>query len=180
LQGDLLAAELTVEQGSTTPDELSFLKALVAETTHLAGPIIEIGSLFGFTTIELALAKQKDKKLIAVDYFIWNPWGLNPTEHRKLAERVLRVAGVHLSVELVAADKNEFYKVYDGSAPSLVFLDAIHSYEETRKDIEWALKVGCRHIAGHDYKPEFPGVVGAVDAYGRPEVHGSVWVLRRD
>jgi len=36
------------------------------------------------------------------------------------------------------------------STPAMVFVDAVHDYPETKKDIEWAQKVGARIIAGHD------------------------------
>ena len=50
----------------------------------------------------------------------------------------------------------------------MVFLDAIHDYEETKKDIEWARLVGAKIIAGHDYCDEFPGVKQIVDEMGGP------------
>jgi hypothetical protein len=60
-----------------------------------------------------------------------------------------------------------------------VFLDADHSYEETRSDIEWALAAGARIIAGHDYSVEHPGVVRAVDEVATPAVTERVWLIRR-
>jgi len=78
----------------------------------------------------------------------------------------------------LSMDKNKFYESYRGPAPAMVFLDAVHDYEETSKDIEWAQRAGAPIIVGHDYCDEFLGVKQAVDQYGGPqESAGSVWVL---
>jgi hypothetical protein len=75
-------------------------------------------------------------------------------------------------------DKNEFFAGYRGAAPAMVFLDAVHDYEETKKDIQWARSVGAKIISGHDYCKEFPGVKQAVDEFGGPrQSAGTVWRL---
>jgi hypothetical protein len=91
---------------------------------------------------------------------------------------VLRVATALLNVKLITQEKGEFYRTYEGIAPSMVFLDAIHTYEETKIDIQWAKNAGCHLITGHDYSPDFPGVVRAVAESGIPEVRGTVWAIR--
>ena len=60
----------------------------------------------------------------------------------------------------------------------MVFIDADHSYEETRKDIEWAKRIKAGLICGHDYKEGCAGVIRAVDELGgvREKVE-SLWVL---
>lgn len=75
-------------------------------------------------------------------------------------------------------DKNLFYATYWGPAPSLVFLDAIHTYEETKKDIEWAKSVDAALIVGHDYIDRFPGVKKVVHEFGGPkQIAGAVFLL---
>jgi hypothetical protein len=60
----------------------------------------------------------------------------------------------------------------------MVFLDAMHDYEETKKDILWAQSVSASIISGHDYCDEFAGVKQIVDECGGPcELGGTVWVL---
>jgi hypothetical protein len=57
-----------------------------------------------------------------------------------------------------------------------VFLDAIHTYEETAADIAWAKKVNASIICGHDYYDVFPGVIQAVDEVGGPKcLAGTLW-----
>jgi hypothetical protein len=54
---------------------------------------------------------------------------------------------------------------FENASLDLVFIDAIHTYESVKKDIEtWLPKVrvgGC--LSGHDYSVEFFGVIQAVN-----------------
>lgn len=173
-------SDLDLVTGSATDEDLAFLRRLVAASVAHDGPIVEIGTLAGRTTIEIALAKAAHQRIITVDVFAWNPWQLSDTDHRALAAHSLRYLTATGHVEQIVADKADFYREYKGPAPSLVFLDAIHTYEETQKDIAWALGAGAAMVAGHDYSTEHPGVMQAVDELGGPvEVCGSVFLLRR-
>ena len=49
---------------------------------------VEIGTLFGFTA-RAVKAASPGVRVIAVDNFCWNPFGLNPDEHEAFAHRVL-------------------------------------------------------------------------------------------
>jgi hypothetical protein len=40
------------------------------------GPIVEIGTLFGYSTLVMCVAKGPFRKLLTVDSFVWNPVGL--------------------------------------------------------------------------------------------------------
>jgi predicted O-methyltransferase YrrM len=160
------------------PDGLELLKKLVRESTQYDGPIIEIGTLLGITATHMALVKQSRQKIITVDNYCWNPWGLPADAHHALARQVLLYLTSCGEVQQLRMDKAEFYDSYRGPAPALVFLDAWHTYEETKKDIEWAIRCGAQLIAGHDYCDQFDGVRQVVDEYGGPRtLAGTVWVL---
>ena len=164
--------------GSVQPHELELVRRAVEKANAFDGPIVEIGALFGLTTTKLARWKADGKKLLAVDNFGWNPLGLTPAEHQTLTAAVLGYLIDRGDVEIRVSGKDEFFASYAGAPPALAFLDAIHTYEETAKDIAAARKVGARLIAGHDYSLEFPGVMRAVDEAGGPrERVGTVWVL---
>jgi hypothetical protein len=127
----------------------------------------------------MALSKRPEQKIITVDNYCWNPWRLPPDAHHALARQVLLYLIETSHVQQVRMDKADFYRTYRGPAPALVFLDAWHTYEETKKDIEWALSTGARLIAGHDYCQDFPGVQQIVDECGGArELGGTVWVLK--
>lgn len=164
--------------GGVREDELPLLEVLVQEAAGFEGPIIEVGTLFGLTTVILAALKRPGQPLITVDDYVWNPWGLSPSEHRQFAERVLFYLRESGRLEIVAMDKADYYEQYSGPAPALVFLDADHHLEPTREDISWARRIGTHIIAGHDHGPDFPGVCQAVDEVGGPDrLLGSLWCL---
>ena len=166
------------QQATVEAEAVPFIQKLVRESGKYPGPIIEIGTLLGITTTNIALAKAPEQKIITVDLYCWNPWGLSPQTHRALASTVLHYLIQSGDVKQICQDKNEFIRTYKGPAPSMVFLDAIHTYEETKLDIEWAQRIGAKIIAGHDYSDAFPGVKQIVDECGGPrERSASVWVL---
>lgn len=174
-------ADFDVNHCTVEPEGLQLLIRLVKESAAYPGPIIEIGTLVGITAVHMALAKRPDQQIITVDNYSWNPWQLPPHAHFGLA----RLGLLHLietkQVQQIRMPKDQFYGTYKGPPPALVFLDAIHTYEETKKDIEWAQRIGAKLIAGHDYSDLFPGVMQIVDELGGPrERNGSVWVLHAD
>src|SRR5262249_29492041 len=171
-------APLDVRQSTLNEDEQSLLRQLVDQASHHHGPIIEIGTLIGVTTSRMALWKSTRQRIITVDNYRRNPWQLPPDLHYALTAQVLFCLVETRQVEQVRMDKSEFYRTYDGPAPALVFLDAVHSYEETKLDIQWARRVRASIICGHDYCKRFPGAIQAVDEFGRPaQLRGSLWSL---
>jgi hypothetical protein len=166
------------QQATIEAECIPLLQRLVRESHRHEGPIVEIGTLLGITTTNIALAKAPHQKIITVDNYCWNPWGLAPDIHEALTSQILDYLVQTGHVDRIRMDKNEFYRVYQGPSPAMVFLDAWHDYDETKKDIEWAKRVGARIISGHDYCDEFPGVKQIVDEYGGPkELAGTVWIL---
>lgn len=156
--------------------EARFLAELTREAQE--GPIIEVGTLFGSSTKIILLNKAPGQKVIAVDLFSWNPAGLTPDQHYTIASSALRAFSDDSDLDIIRADKNDFYKTYSGPPPALVFLDADHSYAETHKDIEWARSSRAKIICGHDYTPDFPGVMQAVnEAGGASMICGTLWRL---
>jgi predicted O-methyltransferase YrrM len=170
--------------GSLSEAEHALLKRAVEATAALSGPIIEVGTLFGFTTAMMASWMNGSRKLITVDNFSWNPWGLAPDVHQALARRVLAPFLRTGRVEMRHMGSVDFFQAYNGPPPSLVFIDGDHSYPAVRQDIAWARRLGSADIGGHDYAPSIPGVVQAVeehfpDATVRCET-AWMWGLERD
>jgi predicted O-methyltransferase YrrM len=164
--------------GHVTIEEARFLAEL-AQASAPHRPIVEIGTLFGFSTLVLARAKHPGQRLITVDNYCWNPLGLSPEAHARATASVLQDAVKTQNVEVVRADKDDFYRNYDGPPPALFFCDADHEYEPTLCDLRWARDAGADLICGHDYHPaRHPGVVRAVtDLGGAREIRGTVFVL---
>lgn len=164
--------------GEITALEARFL-ADVIRSAPSDGPIIEIGTLFGWSTKVIMMAKPIGQPLITVDNFEWNPWGLSPAEHEWLTSRLLADGAENLNVRVVVSEKSQFFSEYDSGLPAVVFMDADHSFEGTKQDLEFARQEGARIICGHDYdEQKWPGVVQAVDECGGPRRRvGSLWVL---
>ncbi len=142
-------------------------------------PIVEIGTLFGFSTLVMTMFKKPAQRLITVDNYSWNPLGLRPEAHYQLTHNRLREAITHHGVEQLRMGKDEFYSTYAGPPPAVFFCDADHSYEATKADIEWAKSVGATVICGDDYDhPIQRGTARAVDELGGPvQLHGGLFVL---
>ena len=165
-------------RGQISIVEARALGALV-RSSDPSRPIVEIGTLFGFSTLVMTMFKAPTQRLITVDNYSWNPLGLRPEVHYQLTHNRLQEAIAQHGVEQLRMGKDEFYKTYSGPPPALFFCDADHSYEATRDDIEWAKSVGATIICGDDYDhPIQRGTAQAVDQLGGPkQLHGGLFVL---
>ena len=152
-------------QGSLSNSEHALLKRAVLEVANHPGPIIEIGTLFGFTTAMIASWAGAQQRIITVDNFSWNPWGVSPDVQRALAQRILAPFLQNGQVEICEMASIAFFESYQGPPPALVFIDGDHSYTTVHSDIAGALRLGAKIIGGHDYSPSIPGVVQAVEEY---------------
>jgi hypothetical protein len=170
---------LRMERGEISILESQFLAELVRNISN-SDPIVEIGTLFGQSTAVIAMHKRPEQALYSVDNYSWNPFRLPGDMHRDVTAWRLREATEALNVVLVDEDKTRFQSQYTLPPPAMVFLDADHSYEQTSADIDWAIRVNAELICGHDFGPDFPGVVKAVDERGgiRRAV-GTLWTLAR-
>lgn len=179
-QLDLLENPTVFALGGLTDEEERGLVALVQAAADLPGPVVEFGTLFGLTTRLLAAHVAPHQRVITVDNFCWNPFGLPPVLHEAFTRKVLRTELESGRVEIHSQSSAAFRAASTGQTPALVFLDADHSYAAVRDEIAWAKTLGVPIIAGHDYgNPRF-GVTRAVDeAFPAGVVrHGMVWSRR--
>lgn len=163
--------------GSVTDREEEALKRLVQKAALHSGPIIEIGTLFGLTTQLIASAKEPTRKLITVDNYSWNPFAISPAHHLKFTHRALRTCKNLCNVEIFDGDNVTFYRQYQGERPSMIFIDAQHTYEGISVDLQWAVERNIPVICGHDYSLRWPGVMRAVDECfnGELRLYESLW-----
>ena len=161
--------------GGLTDEETA---ALVRWTTDSGvSSFVEIGTLFGFTA--RAVAKGASARVVAVDNFCWNPFGLTSAQHESFTRRVVADGGV----ELVRADAEGFLGSLSqcvDPATSLVFLDGSHRYEDVKREIELCVAQKVRILSGHDFGNGRFGVTRAVrEVLGEPdEVCGMCWMKR--
>ena len=164
--------------GEINLEEAIFLEK-IARNIDKPGLIIEIGTLFGKSTMVIASNKPPECELITIDNYSWNPFGLPSVIHYQITQHFLYDAINKYNVKVFNIDKEDFYAQFSDTTPSLVFLDAIHTYSETKKDILWAKRINARLICGHDYdQVKHPEVVKAVNEFGGPkELVKSLWVI---
>ncbi len=169
---------LLFEGGTVTSLEFNALKKLAKEACKFEGPIIEIGTLFGYSTMALAIGKTKNKPLYTVDGFNWNPIGIPSWRHEELTRKSLCFLTETQNVKIIKSSAADFYANFNLPNPSMIFIDADHDYESVRKDIEFARKVQTNIICGHDYN--WPGVQQAVNENFDDQIQkvGEMWVWR--
>ncbi|RIX45488.1 MAG: hypothetical protein D3M94_11660 [Rhodocyclales bacterium GT-UBC] len=163
--------------GQISMEEARYLFELVRESDP-SRPIIEVGTLYGASTLVMCLAKHPGQTLYAVDNFSWNSLGISSAIHRAATKKRLEECIQHFGVKLIEQPAARFYAEYDDAPPALYFCDADHSYEAVKQDIAWAKARNSTIICGDDYEPQHTGVVRAVDEVGGPSaLHGGLWRL---
>jgi len=161
--------------GGLTDEEMNAVCAWATEKPGLT--VVEVGTLFGLTARELD-AQVFGGRVIAVDNFSWNPFGLPPKVHESFTRRILRGT----TVELVNCSSEDWRSKVTGHI-DMVFFDADHRYEAVKEELLWAKEKGIRIISGHDYgnpNPRF-GVTRAVnEVFGKDniEVVGMCWRVK--
>ena len=152
---------------------------MLAENIKDGGTICELGSWQGRSLCSIAdIIKRKGLRVIAVDTFEGT---VNEGDMHSFAKD-------HDLCDIFASNlerfgiKAEIYKMTTNEASQMVdepidllFIDADHSYEAVKQDIEnWKSKV-TTYIAGHDFNT-WEGVTKAVkEAYPNVQSIGSVW-----
>ena len=145
--------------GGLTDEELAGLISWLPER----GTFVEVGTLFGLTAKAISAARP-NLKIVAIDNFSWNPFGLPPELHEAFTKRILATEIASGQVEVRTMTSDEF-RASCSTVPDAVFFDAQHQYEPVRAEIAWAKDIGVRVITGHDYGNPSPvfGVTRAVD-----------------
>ena len=146
-------------------------------TEEMGMTVVEVGTLFGLTARELSW-QIAGGRVIAIDNFSWNPFGLPSKVREAFTRRILRGT----RVELVNCSSEDWRKQITGKI-DMVFFDASHRYEDVKAECEWAKAAGIKMICGHDYgnpNPRF-GVTRAVnEVFGaeKVEVIGMCWRVK--
>ena len=161
-----VARALTIE-GWMSDTELRFL----AENASKYKIILEAGSYKGRST--RAMADNTDGIIYAIDP--WNgDYGNNYDSPNDIAYNSYKTNGFMIPREFFVnlGDHIKSGKViptpitFDNfwiSQPDMIFIDACHDYEHIKSDIYHALLMTPKFLCGHDYSPNWPGVIKAVD-----------------
>lgn len=112
----ILRKSLLVEKFPTiqVPDETGRLLQLLVSMMR-PQVVIELGTLFGYSTIYLARALPPSGRVVTVE--------VDPASARLAAEN-FRLAGIADRIELIVADALVFLKTCSNSSVDMVFIDA--------------------------------------------------------
>lgn len=139
-------------EGSMHRGELNWLFL----TAQKMNNIVEVGSFKGRSTH--ALLSGCPGTVHAVDTF------KNSTERKDSYEDFIKNVGHFKNLKVYKTDSLEAARKFEDKSIDMVFIDADHSYETVKADIEvWLPKVK-KLICGHDYDSKnWAGVVKAIN-----------------
>lgn len=173
----LQRAEEAGVRGFMHCNELEKLVELAAGKT-----VLEIGSFMGLTAWAMA---HTAKTITCVDTFKAATNGQRQCDELTTLEDFKRAVCRFDNVSYYVGTSEEAAQRIAGQV-DIVLLDAMHTYEDVKADIErwWPHVLQGGIMAFHDYRhPDFPGVAQAVDeAFGPPDEErvcfGLRWVVK--
>jgi hypothetical protein len=154
------------------------------------GTLVELGAWKGKSTCFIAteIIKQKrNLKFYTIDTFegtselsdIAETSVYNKQDKNILDQFIKNTTPVKDNLNYIISKSHEAAKEFDNFSVDSIFIDAGHSYESVKKDIEcWYPKMKKNSIiSGHDYTEGWPGVMKAVNEFfGKPDkVENSCW-----
>jgi predicted O-methyltransferase YrrM len=169
---------LTAEEDFKAVDNLLF--------ANKPRTIIEVGTWCGGMTL---LLRDYAERIFCVDHWhgsvgdntetyiarAGGPAAVFETFCKNMGERLFT------TVFPVVGESRHIAKIWPAHLPAdMAYIDAGHEYPDVSADIAaWRKHVRPGGVlAGHDYSPQFPGVVRAVDEIGKDGVEGAVWWKR--
>jgi len=170
-----LLAQLT-EDIQIIEGDLDIIKRLASTMDS----VVEVGCWKGRTTKELL---KLCNKVYAVDHFMGSPEDISGDLAKKfnVFSEFKKNVGYHPNLVLLKGNSVDMANRLNGDKVDMVFIDAGHTYEEVKADIEAWLPKTKKIISGHDYDNYFDGVRQAVNEFaeGRElNVEGSVWWVK--
>lgn len=127
------AYEQGIPQISISPEQLKFLQFLIKSIN--AKYVLEIGTLFGYSAIGMALALPEDGKVITLEL---------ESEHAQLSRKNIEKAGLTHKIEVIEGRAIELLPdMINHLNLDFVFLDADkHNYYKYVKILDECLRVG--------------------------------------
>jgi hypothetical protein len=159
--------------GWCSDEELRFLRKMAFESDS----IVEIGSWKGRSTKELL--KACNGNVYAVDNWLGSKeWATEVGVFiQDVYNEFMKNVGHFPNLVVLKGDSLEMVKTFNGDKVDMVYIDAGHTYEECKADIEAWLPKCNKFICGHDYV--YPDVKKAVDEKFKDiELIDSIWFVR--
>lgn len=160
--------------GWMSPSEQEALRKFAGE----AESIVEVGCWKGRST--KTLLEYCSGTVYAVDHFSGTDSDLSSdlaSVELDIYGQFIKNVGHYKNLEILKGESVKIAKGFNGTKVDMVFIDAGHTYEECKEDIEAWLPKCNKRIAGHDYVEGHAGVIDAVnEKFGdRVNVVDSIW-----
>jgi predicted O-methyltransferase YrrM len=172
-------------------DIVDFYKIIIQQAQS-GQHFVEVGGYKGKSTAFMAVEILNSEKIIKFDCV--DTWEGSPEMKRggefqdhdvvnnTLYEKFLyNIQPVKKIVNPVRHTSVDAAKLYEDNSLDFVFIDADHSYESTREDIDaWLPKIkNGGIISGHDYSKNWPGVVRAVnETFDDIRLYQTCWMVQ--
>lgn len=162
--------------GWTTNEELEALKKFAAKSDS----IVEIGSHKGRSAKVLLEHCKGD--VYCVD--LWDGYvemGNNGTREPifkgdEVYQEFMGNVGHYPNLHVMRGDSVVMAKSFNGKHVDMVFIDGNHAYGGVKADIQAWMPKCDKIICGHDYSPNWPGVMQAVnESFKEVNVFGTIW-----
>ena len=158
--------------GWMTDKELDLLREFASKSKD----VVEIGSWKGRST--KVLLESCKGTVYAVDH--WQGSSNDVTHLMALGKDVynefIMNVGSYPNLKILKGFSADMAEGFNGNKVDMIFIDAGHSYEECKSDIEAWLPKCKKIIAGHDFSDSFPGVKKAVtEKFGEVNIIDSIW-----
>lgn len=161
--------------GWMSPTELELLRKLAGE----AESIVEVGCWKGRST--KTLLEYCDGTVYAVDHFSGTDSDMSSslaTVGLNVYDEFIKNVGHYKNLKVLKGNSIDIAAGFNGTKVDMVFIDAGHTYEECKADIEAWLPKCRKRICGHDYAENHTGVMQAVDEkFGKENIKvvDSIW-----
>lgn len=158
--------------GWMTDTELTLLKNFASKFNS----IVEVGCWKGRST--KVLLESCKGIVYAIDHFNGTDNDISALAkyELKIYDEFINNVGGYPNLKIMKGYSIDIAKHFNGNKVDMVFIDAGHTYEECKADIEaWLPK--CKKIfAGHDYCAKFPGVMKAVnEKFNKINTLDTIW-----
>lgn len=141
--------------------------------------VVELGSWKGKSTH--AICSSGCPSVTAID--TWAGSAFEPEAHAEarsgsVLEMFKNNTKEFTNLKMIQMDINEAVSQFEDKSIDMVFIDAGHTYEEVKNDIEKWLPKARVLLCGHDHTPAWSGVIQAVQELlgGPDEIHDTIWV----
>jgi predicted O-methyltransferase YrrM len=94
---------LRIPSGQISLEEARLLGRLL-QRVDASRPIVEIGTLFGWSTRVIVMFKPAAMELITVDRYCWNPLGLSSARHFAITAEILDESKQTFNVKQINED----------------------------------------------------------------------------